>query len=590
MSRRSPARRSERRSEPERAQATTPLDRSPAAAARVRSAVTGLGLFVVFCALTFVIYAPALAGPFLSDDLHYVSRNPFVQSLTLANLREIWNPLGALPGVVENFAPVHLTLHALAWSVFGDDVTGHHAANLIAHAGAATLLAGLLRRFGLPILAAVTGATLFLVHPANVEAVAWISQLKSPASLCFGFAALLLHPRRPAAALLLFAAALFAKPTVAFAWPVLIGWRWIERTSETGSEIPTRQLDREWRWIAAWGAVLVAFGIAELAAFEGAAGHLDPLHPDPLVTARTIVAFFARYLAMAIAGAGLSTFHEPPRALSVIDPWWLAGCGALASIVWRIGAGLRAFWPVLRGSSARSERARVRALEALCWIWILAAFAPIAQLFPFRHPMADRYLYSLLPGLIGALGCALDGGRAASRERIQRAVSAVLLLSAVPVFAAAARTRAEIWISPERVIFDAARHYPDGVSAHQLRARAAAQRGDLVLAIRELRAAAERGYDGYDGLLADPAYAALHTDPDFREIVRAMAGVWIARASRSAEPSETDLLQRSRAHGARGEWAEAVQDLERALARNGSLREIVARELEFARARRPVVE
>jgi hypothetical protein len=435
----------------------------------------------------------------------------------------------------------------------------------------------------MPTFAAIAGASLFLVHPANVEAVAWISQLKSPASLALALGALCLHPRRPACAVLLFTAALFAKPTAAFALPVLVGLRLIER--QVGSVQQTPKADaREWYWVGASLLAFLAFCVAEISAFEGAAGHLDPLDPDPFVTARTIVALFARYLAMAVAGVGTSTFHEPARAVSALDPWWLAGLALMVLCTVRVWTGLRLVWPVLRRKTEANPRIRERALESLCWIWVFAAFAPISQVFPFRYPMADRYLYSLLPGLIGAVLCALapcwrkGGGRLGARAPGAAALGLALL------FSFQAYARAGVWASPERVMLDAARHYPDGVSALQLRARAAARRGDREGSLAALRAAVERGYDGYEGLLRDAALAPLRDDPEFRSIVHAMAAFWIARASRSVEPSQADLLSRSRAHAARGEWAEAVRDLEHAIGQRGPLAGIATRELISARA------
>lgn len=551
-----------------------------------RRALQGVALFVAFSALALVLYAPALRGTFLSDDLHYVSRNPFVQSLGLDNLVEIWNPRGVLPIVVENYAPVHLTLHALVWSVCDGNVVGHHVVNVLLHALTATLLALLFCRAGISVWASIAGAAVFLVHPANVEAVAWISQLKSPASLALALAALLLHPRRPACAVLSFLAALFAKPTVAFALPVVVGMRLIESTLVVGprSEAPADR-SRAWLWLGGWVLALLLFGVVEMAAFSGAAGHLAPLHPDPVVTARTIVAFVARYLAMAAAGVGLSAFHEPARALSLLDAWWLAGFALLALGMARTVSGLRRVWPALRGRVLASASIRMRATEILFLGWAIAAFAPVAQIFPFQFPMADRYLYSLLPGLIGAVLCALapclgKGGRRGARLAVAAAAVALVLGFSAQTFG-----RAAIWASPERVMRDAARHYPDGISAHQLRARSAAERGDREGALTSLRAAFERGFDSYEAILSDAALAPMREDPGFREIVRDMAALAIVRSSRGAEPSPVDLLARSRAHAVRDEWQDAVRDLEQLVAMHGPLGEIASRELASARAR-----
>jgi hypothetical protein len=211
-----------------RARGTRPLEPTGASGRLARLAgPRGVALLApLFALLSLALYAPALNGPFVSDDLHYVATNPYVHDPSPANLAAILDPLSPASVMVVNYAPVQMLGHALEWQVFGERTTGYHVVNVLLHALAAALLVRLFARAGLAPAAAVLGGLLFLVHPANVEAVAWVSQLKSPASLALSIAALLAHPRRPALAAALSALALLAKPTAAFALPVaaLLDW------------------------------------------------------------------------------------------------------------------------------------------------------------------------------------------------------------------------------------------------------------------------------------------------------------------------------------------------------------------------------
>ena len=76
------------------------------------------------------------------------------------------------------------------------------------------------RETGIPGRAALAGGLFFLVHPANVEAVAWASQLKTLAALSLSLLALLGLRRWPPAALSLFALALLAKASALAALPM----------------------------------------------------------------------------------------------------------------------------------------------------------------------------------------------------------------------------------------------------------------------------------------------------------------------------------------------------------------------------------
>jgi len=42
--------------------------------------------------------------------------------------------------------------------------------------------------------------------------------------------------------------------------------------------------------------------------------------------------------------------------------------------------------------------------EAPSWAWVAGGVVPVPQLLPWLYPMADRDLYTNLPGLVGAGG------------------------------------------------------------------------------------------------------------------------------------------------------------------------------------------
>ncbi len=508
-----------------------------------------------FLVTGFVLYAGALEGPFVSDDFHYVVNNPFVNGS--ASARGILDPGGEAVTLVENYAPVHLLLHRAAWGAFGPDVWGHHVLNLVLHAAASLVLVLLLRRSGLRDAAAAFGGALFLVHPANVEAVAWISQLKSSASLTLAGLALLALERRPALASGAFALALLAKPTAAFALPVAAVLWWL-RGGTAGGLAGGRGL----RWLALWLVLFLGFAAVELGAFSRASGaHIEALDPDPWVRLRTSVAFAGRYLAMATTTWGLSAFHEPQPAISLLDPWWLLGLAAIGAI------------------GARTVHAlRLGREEAAWWVWAGVSFLPVAQFFPFPYPLADRYLYTILPGLLGGALLAMAPALERLGARAPRASLAAALV-VLALFAVRAHGRVDIWRSSALLQADAARHYPDGVSAHLLRARRAAMARDVPAATGALRAALERGYDRFDAVLGDPLLGPLAGTPEFDAVVSGMAGRWVERLARRDDLAQAELLTLALAHRVRGEDRAAILALERGLARGGPLDPALRREL-----------
>ena len=556
------------RPEPTRGRRARDADRreavAPAWIDRLASARGVALLAVLFALLALALYAPALQGPFVSDDLHYVATNPYVREASPANLVAIVDPWSAATVMIVNYAPVQMLGHALEWQLFGDRTAGYHVVNVLLHALGAALLVRVFARAGLAPAAAVLGGLLFLVHPANVEAVAWVSQLKSPASFALSMAALLAHPRRPALATVFFALALLAKPTAAFALPVaaLLDW--------------SRDGRVRFAWLGLWAALFALYSGVEFWTHQRS-GAAEPIDAGVAVRLRTGVAIAARYLWMAATSLGVSAFHEPAPSPGWGDPLWLAGAVAIGALAWRSVIALRR-----------------RSAEAAFWAWAAASFLPVSQLFPFLYPMADRYLYFILPGLIGGALFALRGAArriaashpAATRVRLAWAGLAASLLLAV-VFAVRSEARAALWASPRTLLADSAAHYPDGRNAHLLKALRAAQLGDADSAIADLRAARALGFNRYEQLQSDPNFDPIRDDPRFRSLVSEMAGWWVERLSAVTDPTQIELRTLALARLARGERGRAIDALERAVARGGPLDARLRDELAELRAAPP---
>jgi len=500
-------------------------------------------LFAAYLGVLGVVYARALEGPFVSDDIHYVAANPYVHGLSLENFLVILKPWGPATIAVVNYSPVQLLLHATVWELFGAELFWHHALPLAFHAAGSVLLLPLLLRSRLPLPAALLGSLLFLLHPANVEAVAWISQLKSTAGLALGFGAVLAQPRRPWLALALFALALLTKANAAVVLTLAFWLEWC-RSGTLRS-----------RWLVAWLIVLAAYSWIEFSAHQRSGAAEATLHQTPAVLLRTIAALAARYLAMASTSLGLSTFHEPEPARSLFDPWWLASLPLLAGLGWR----------TLHVARARRE-------EAGWWIFALVSFGPVSQIFPFLYPLADRYLYFILPGLLGGTLCALHDLAQRlpdARRRIAGRVALAVGLALCALFAVRSAERAALWRSPALLLADAARNYPDGVSANLSRARTAAQQGDAAATSQALRAALRRGFNRFEQLSLDPVYDPVRDTAPFRAVLRDMAAVWIEAGKAWEQPTQGELRKLASAHAVRGEDEQAVRLLRRALERGG---------------------
>ncbi|MGH0037559.1 MAG: hypothetical protein ACQGVK_21225 [Myxococcota bacterium] len=521
----------------------------------------GIGAFwlAAFVAAALLLAWPAVDGEFLSDDHFYIVNNYYLHELSLENFLAILDPYGEPAIYTLNYAPLHLYAHALEWALWEDATRGYHVVNAVLHGLTSALLIPLFRRAGLPPLAALLGAVLFLVHPANVETVAWIFQLKTILSLALGIGALLLLDRRPALAMLLFAAAILTKITAIFALPVALAAAWGRQVRGEGTP--------RWGWLAGWAALLLAVAVPEMIAFERADDARILLHEELSVHVRTIIAIAMRYLVMAFTGHGVATFQEPPPALSWLDPWWLCGLLFLGLLLWRMVVTL---W---RGDA-----------EATFWIFAAGAYAPVSQVFPFMFPMGDRYLYTVLPGLFGGAMLAVASAwpalqrlvreRLPDQEPLLEAMPRVAVALAVLVaffFAARSHERAAVFVDGRTMMVDSALRFPNGMQAALLRAHTAADRGDAVASARSFEIAIELGFSDLTALLEHPGLESVRGHPEFQRVMRGLARRDIERLSRHEWLSQGELLILHVALMVDGDREAAVRALRTGLEQGGPL-------------------
>lgn len=516
----------------------------------------GRGLFLLFAfalAVSTAVYWPALSGPPIADDFAYLL-NPWITNPSGENLKALVDPWSQATSSLKNYAPVRAIVHSFQWWAHPQVSLAYHLENLVVHALATTLLAAFLFSVGVRATAALVAGAIFLVHPANVEAVAWMSQIWSPLALLFVLLALLALSRRPALATVSVALALLSKPMAVFAAPAAAVLAWCSTGGAASSSkegTPPR-----WPWIALWFLLTLLLTAAQVAAY-GDSGPRQ-LNADRAVVVRSMATYALRYLVMAYTSYGVAAFQEPPPSLSVGDPFTLAALLAVAALMVRLVVTLRR-----------------RSVEAVGWVWSAAAFAPVSQIFPFLYPVADRYLYFMLPGIL--LASCIAGQDLLERFAdlqwrlfLSRGLLA-LGLGATVLFGVRSSERVRLWRSEDALMADAARAYPDGVSSLVLRAQSAALEGDTSTTIALLRTASQRDWDYWNFVLASPAFQQVRDDPRFKALVADLAEGLIKKVERRSRPTQLEALQLAQAHAIRGETEAATAAIDRGLALGGPL-------------------
>lgn len=437
---------------------------APAAASRVRAG----WWFAALCLLCIAAYLPAAGGPFLFDD---IDLGFFLQS------RPDWSVLlGRMARLVTTASFISESAAA------GVNPISFHLTNVAIH-----LLNGLLVwRILLELLArrapefpgnrmaALAGAGLYLLHPLQTEAVAYISSRSELLCAFFAWAAFWIFlrtaPEEPmgwgralAVTALVGLSALSKEPGIAMAG-VFVAFDVL-----SGERPSLRPLVRRWRLYAP---LLTAAGVVGAKLLltlsrEGTAGLTGKHRPlDYLLTQFEV---FWNYIRLVNLPWGQNLDHAYPvtKAPGNLLTWLsVLGLCAVAVLAWR----LRARYPL--------------ALTGLVFLLIL--LAPTSSIVPIDDAMAERRLYLGFPGI--AMIAAEFMRRIRPSWKSVAGSAAVLLL-----LAGLTARRAELYTSAIAMWEDSTRTNPRNSRAWGQLAFAYYEQGRCADALRAYEKAAETG-------------------------------------------------------------------------------------------------
>ncbi|MFP4475148.1 MAG: tetratricopeptide repeat protein [Desulfatibacillaceae bacterium] len=367
---------------------------------------------ILLATLAVAAYLRTVGFGFVNlDDLAYVD--------LVASMPESWPDRIALAFSrfhLTSYYPTRLVSYLLDYALWKGDPTGWHATNVALHAACTVLLYLVVLRaarttgLAAPGLAAVCAGVLFAVHPASVEAVAWIPGREELLALLFTLAALLAWPARDSArgrllALLFFLLAATSHVAAAVFPAVLVVWE----TAVRGRRDPPGILGRTWAfWLV--GAAAVGLKLLGLLALDetgeamayptvaGALVHLPELleknpfrYSAPLGETSRVATVLA---VLAGNAARLILPVQSPASFGVdpVDgaPGLLVASGVACALA--LAAALFAL--------------RRRPLAFFGMTWCVLALLPGLQIVPGTYLFADRYLYPVLAGLCTVLGAA----------------------------------------------------------------------------------------------------------------------------------------------------------------------------------------
>jgi tetratricopeptide (TPR) repeat protein len=135
--------------------------------------LAGIAIIVL---VAFLAYLPSIRGGFVMDDDMFVKDNNLIQ--TPDGLRKLW-----CTTEYDEYYPVSYSTIWIERRLWEMTPTGYHVINLILHILEALLIWTILRKLSIP--GAFLAALIFIVHPVNVESVAWIAQRRNVVAMLF---------------------------------------------------------------------------------------------------------------------------------------------------------------------------------------------------------------------------------------------------------------------------------------------------------------------------------------------------------------------------------------------------------------------
>jgi tetratricopeptide (TPR) repeat protein len=394
-----------------------------------------LHVMLVLAALAAIIYGNSLRNELVFDDNMLISYNPSIRNLALYPKIFGWEarrtvPLAPDRGVTHR--PVRTAVMALEYALFGRHPAGYRAVNILLHILNGALVFGLLRRLlGRPW-PALGAAVLFVVHPIQTEAVAYIAGQRDVLFTTFyllGFLSFVRYratgrPRDLGLAGLAYLLSLLTKE-MAITLPLLcVAYDLVRALPGADAAVPPplpQALRDGLRVTVAQSTRLYLLGAALLAAVlayfvlianpsrqhELWGGGLGPT----LNTSARILVVYLKQLVLPLTLNADYSYNAFPVSTSVADPRGLFALLLLGGL----GYGLVRLLPLDRWLTFGG-------------LWFFLTLLPVSQLIPHHELMAEHYLYLPSAGLFLTVGLLAERWLAPGRHRAALAAAFALVV------------------------------------------------------------------------------------------------------------------------------------------------------------------
>ncbi len=373
-----------------------------------------LSPLLVIVLVAICVYSTSFFNGFVMDDEGIIVSNPTTHHLS--NIREVIFS----PDVVKPYyRPLNRASYLIDYQLFGLNPFWFHLINIMIHILNALLLYLVAARLLDDPGAALIAALLFAVHPANSEAVNFISARNTLLALCLSLASLLAFMKAEDKGVrwlilsaLLFFFGLLSKET-AFMLVVVFALYTFLPSLSSGGETLRKKLTALFFYLLA---IFVYFAMRSYS-LQGVLGTEVPVAG---LFSRLAMNYhiIPQYVGLLLFPSDLTVFHTVPTG-TIFTPFWFFP-------VW--AALLAGVWLVIRWRHKA-------ALFGL--IWCAVNYMPISNIVPIpSDPITERFLYMPAAGffiVVGALISKLNAKIGTKRVVSAAAIVILLLYASVTI-------------------------------------------------------------------------------------------------------------------------------------------------------------
>jgi len=142
-----------------------------------------ISIFLLF--LGIFVYSFGFNNQMFWDDDDFILKNVYIKSFSYFPKYFSENVIAGSSLLSNYWRPVLLTVFAVEWKFFGESVFGWHLVNAFIHSLNAILVFLFLKKIFQRRIIAFISALVFLIHPVQVEAVAYVNSLGDSLSVLF---------------------------------------------------------------------------------------------------------------------------------------------------------------------------------------------------------------------------------------------------------------------------------------------------------------------------------------------------------------------------------------------------------------------